>query len=474
MAATPPHIAILPTPGMGHLIPLVEFAKNLHHHHRISATLIVPTDGPLSAAQTAFLADLPSAVDYVLLPPVNFDDLPADVKIETRISLTVTRSLPSICDAVRSLNDARKLSALVVDLFGTDGFEAASKFNIPAYVFYPSTAMALSLFLYLPKLDETVSSEYREVTEKIQIPGCIPVHGKDLLDPVQDRKNEAYKWTLHHAKRYILADGIILNSFKELEPGPIEYLQKKENGKPSVYPVGPLVQMGSSKSEADGPPCASLKWLDEQPSGSVLYVSFGSGGTLSHDQIIELALGLEMSEQRFLWVLRCPNNTTSNATYFDIKNSGDPLAYLPEGFVERTRGRGLVVPLWAPQAKVLAHGSVSAFLTHCGFNSILESVVHGVPMIAWPLYAEQRMNAVMLHEDVKVALRPRVGEDGLVGRVEIANVVKGLMEGEEGKGIRSRIRDLKDAAKNVLSENGSSTKLLAELAAKWKSNSASI
>ncbi|KAL3622219.1 hypothetical protein CASFOL_033630 [Castilleja foliolosa] len=474
MAATPtpPHIAILPSPGMGHLIPLVEFAKTLHHHHRISATLIIPTDGPLSAAQTSFLSALPSAIDYTLLPPVNFDDLPADVKIETRISLTVTRSLPAIFDAVKTLKDSGKLSALVVDLFGTDGFEAAFKFNIPAYVFYPSTAMALSLFLHLPKLDETVSTEFREVTGKIQIPGCIPVHGKDLLDPVQDRKNDAYKWTLHHAKRYRLADGIILNSFKELEPGPLEYLQKKENGNPIVYPVGPLVQMGSSKS--DGPPCDSMKWLDQQPSGSVLYVSFGSGGTLSHDQIIELALGLEMSEQRFLWVLRCPNGTTSNSNYFDIDRSGDPLAYLPKGFVERTQGRGLVVPLWAPQAKVLAHGSVSAFLTHCGFNSILESVVHGVPMIAWPLYAEQKMNAVMLHEDIKVALRPRVGENGLVGRVEIVNVVKGLMEGEEGKGIRRRIRDLKDAAKIVLSENGSSTKLLADLATKWKSNNASI
>ncbi|KAL0464894.1 UNVERIFIED_CONTAM: Hydroquinone glucosyltransferase [Sesamum latifolium] len=104
------------------------------------------------------------------------------------------------------------------------------------------------------------------------------------------------------------------------------------------------------------------------------------------------------------------------------------------------------------------------------WNSIMESVVNGVPMIAWPLYAEQRMNAVMLHEDVRVALRPTVGENGFVGRDEIAKTVKGLVEGEEGKEIRSRMRDLKDAAAKVVSENGSSTKLLAELAAKWKSN----
>ncbi|KAL0379418.1 UNVERIFIED_CONTAM: Hydroquinone glucosyltransferase [Sesamum angustifolium] len=328
--------------------------------------------------------------------------------------------------------------------------------------------MALSLFLYLPKLDETVSCEYREVAEKLLIPGCTPIHGRDLLEPLQDRKNDAYKWVLHHTKRYRMAEGIILNSFKELEPGAIEALQEKEDGKPVVYPIGPLIQAGS-KSEVDES-CGCLKWLDEQPSGSVLYVSFGSGGTLSHDQMVELALGLEMSEQRFLWVARCPNDTISNATYFNIQNSKDPLAYLPEGFLERTKGRGLVVPTWAPQAHILCHASTGAFLTHCGWNSILESVVNGVPMIAWPLYAEQRMNAVMLHEDVRVALRPKAGDNGFVGQDEIAKVVKGLLEGEEGKEIRSRMRDLKDAAAKVLSENGSSKKLLAELGAKWKSN----
>ncbi|KAI3449254.1 hypothetical protein Pfo_005919 [Paulownia fortunei] len=469
MANNTPNIVILPTPGMGHLIPLVEFAKKLLHHHHFSTTFIIPTDGPLSNAQKTLLSTLASAIDYLLLPAVNFDDLPPDIKIETRISLTVARSLPSIRDAVKSLLDGgKKVAAFVVDLFGTDGFEVALEFGIPPYIFYPSTAMALSLFLYLPKLDETVSCEYREVAEKLRIPGCIPIHGKNLLDPVQDRKNDAYKWVLHHAKRYRMAEGIIVNSFKELEPGPVEALQKRESGRPIVYPIGPLIQMGS-KSDENSESSACLKWLDEQPSSSVLYVSFGSGGTLSHDQIIELAFGLELSEQRFLWVVRCPNDTASNATYFSIQNSGDTLAYLPEGFLERTKGHGLVVPSWAPQAQILAHGSTGGFLTHCGWNSTLESVVNGVPLIAWPLYAEQRMNAVMLHEDVKVALRPKVGEKGLVGRVEIANVVKGLMEGEEGKGIRSRMRELKDAAAKVLGENGSSTKSLAELANKWKS-----
>ncbi|KAE9460188.1 hypothetical protein C3L33_07887, partial [Rhododendron williamsianum] len=137
-------------------------------------------------------------------------------------------------------------------------------------------------------------------------------------------------------------------------------------------------------------------------------------------------------------------------------------------FVDRTKGYGLLVPSWAPQAQILSHRSTGGFLTHCGWNSTLESVVHGVPLIVWPLYAEQKMNAVILTEDVKVALRPKVGENGIVGRVEIAKVVKGLMEGEEGKQVRARMRDLKDAAKRVLSADGSLTRSLSELAQKWK------
>lgn len=461
-----PHIAILPSPGMGHLIPLVEFAKRLILHHQFSVSLILPTDGPISNAQKIFLNSLPSSMDYHLLPPVNLNDLPQDVKIETRISLTVTRSLPSLREVFKSIIESKKTVALVVDLFGTDAFDVAIDFKVSPYIFYPSTAMALSLFLYLPKLDGTVSCEYRDLPDPVQIPGCIPIHGKDLLDPVQDRKNEAYRWLLHHSKRYRMAEGIVANSFKELERGAIRALQEAEPGKPPVYPVGPLIQMDSG-SKVDGSGC--LTWLDEQPCGSVLYISFGSGGTLSHEQLIELASGLQMSEQRFLWVIRCPNDNIANATFFNLQDSTNPLDFLPKGFLEKTKGLGLVVPNWAPQAQILSHESTGGFLTHCGWNSTLESIVHGVPLIAWPLYAEQKMNAVMLSGDIKVALRPKANEEsGVVGRLEIAKVVKGLMEGEEGKGVRSRMRDLKDAAAKVLSEDGSSTNTLAELATKLK------
>ncbi|PON60899.1 UDP-glucuronosyl/UDP-glucosyltransferase [Parasponia andersonii] len=286
-----------------------------------------------------------------------------------------------------------------------------------------------ALSLGLPQLDERVSGEYKDTAEPVRIPGWVPIHGGDLLDPVQDRSDMAYKLMLHHAKRFALADGIILNSFVEFEEEATLALPKKL----PIYPVGPLIRTGLTNPVDDG-----------QPGGSVLFVSFGSGGTLSYPQLSELASGLETSGQRFLWVVRSPNDKSSNASFFSDQNGNDP------------------------SAQVLAHGSTGGFLTHSGWNSILESVVHGVPLIAWPLYAEQKMNAIMLTESAKLALRPEFGENGLVGRTEIARIVKSLMESDEGKRLRDRMTYLKNGAAKALGEDGSSTKTLSALASNFK------
>nr|GME17218.1 hydroquinone glucosyltransferase-like [Ipomoea batatas] len=461
------HIAMLPSPGMGHLIPFAQLADRLIRRHRLAVTLIVPTDRPLSAPQEAFLGALPTGVDYLVLPPVNLEDLSADTKNEIRICLTVTRCLPALRRVFESLVASKTRPppvALLVDLFSTDAFQVADEFGVSPYLFFPTSAMVLSFGTILPELDLAVSCEFRDMPEPVQIPGfSVPVHGKDFLDPVQDRQDEAYRWIVYHNKRIGLAKGVILNSFKEMEPGAIEALQRPESGIPPVYPIGPLVQTDSDSSA--GGEC--LEWLEAQPPGSVLFICFGSGGCLSHYQLTELALGLEMSQQRFLWVIRSPNDSAA-AAFFSAQNPGDPLTFLPQGFLERTKKHGLVVPNWAPQSQILSHRSTGGFLTHCGWNSTLESLVRGIPMIAWPLYAEQKMNAVVLTKDIKVALRPMAGENGVVQREEIAKVVKSLMDGEEGKMVRQKISVLKDAAATALSEDGSSTKALSELASIWK------
>jgi hydroquinone glucosyltransferase len=146
------------------------------------------------------------------------------------------------------------------------------------------------------------------------------------------------------------------------------------------------------------------------------------------------------------------------------------LQFLPSGFLERTKEKRFVITSWAPQIQILSHNSIGGFLTHCGWNSTLESVVHGVPLITWPLFAEQKMNAVLLSEGLKVGLRPRFNENGIVERLEVAKVIKCLMEGEEGEKLRNNMKDLREAASNAIKEDGSSTKTISQLALKWRNS----
>ncbi|XP_040991376.1 hydroquinone glucosyltransferase-like [Juglans microcarpa x Juglans regia] len=457
------HIAILPSPGMGHLIPIVELAKRLALHHNFRVTCIIPTTGTPSNAIKGVLEAIPTSIDHVFLPPVSLEDVSGALP-GIQVSLTMTRSLPSVRHVLKSLAETTRLVAVILDHSASDALNIAKELNVSPYIFFPSNALALSLLLHLPKLDKTVPCEYRDLPEPLKLSGCIPIHGRDLMDPIQDRKGEWYRLFLRLTEQLRLAEGIMVNTFMDLQETAIKALADEEAGNPPLYPIGPMIKTGQSTDQVEGWEC--LRWLDNQPCGSVLFVSFGSGGTLSSDQLEELASGLELSGQKFLWVARRPNNDLANAAYLSNQSHGDPLAFLPQGFVERTKVQGLVVSSWAPQVQVLSHRSTGGFLTHCGWNSTLESIVNGVPLIAWPLYSEQRMNAVLLVEDLKVALRPKTDEKGIVNREEIAKVIKGLMVGEEGKRVHNRMKELKIAAEKALSEDGSSIRALSEFTSK--------
>lgn len=464
----PPAIVIVPSPGISHVIPHVQFVKQLVLCHPNSFTitfLVLNNGGSCSKPLKELLGTLPDSASAIFLPPLN---LPEDQNFEGEIAQTFILSRPAIRDSLKSISESTRLEALVIDMFGLDTFEVAKEFGVPSYIFFPSSAMTLSTIFHYPKLAESCSCEYRDLPEPVKAPGCVPVHGSDLVEPLQDRNSEFHKMVIQMAKKFSLASGIMVNSFMDLEPGPLTALREGRLGNyytnppPPVYPIGPLVRRGASIS---GSKC--LMWLDKQPSGSVLYVSFGSVGKLSIEQLKELAKGLELSGQRFLWVVRSPHEKAPGFSFDSDKMSttSDDFDFLPEGFVERTKEVGMVVPDWAPQVHVLSHGSTGGFLSHCGWSSLLETISNGVPLIAWPLFAEQRMNAVLVAEDLKVAFR--VKKSGLVDHQEIAKYAKELIEGEKGELFRERMKQLKEKARMALGEQGSSTKSLAEVVKKW-------
>jgi hydroquinone glucosyltransferase len=474
MKAGPPHVAMLATPGMGHLIPLAELAKRLAARRGATATLITFASAA-SATQRAFLASLPPSVAARALPPVDLSDLPRDAAIETLMTAECARSLPAIAAVLAELGETARLVAFVVDQFGMEAFNAARDAGVTAArcLFMPMNLHALSLVLHLPELAASVPGEFRDLAEPVRLPGCVPIPGPDIISPLQDRSNPSYAVMVNLAVRCReAAAAILVNSFDAVEPEAAEALRHPaEPGWPPVYPVGPLILQSEPESGAtpprSSPRAACLEWLDRQPARSVVYVSFGSGGALPKEQMHELALGLERSGQRFLWVVRSPSDDegTLNGNYYDAESKKDPFAYLPEGFVERTKEVGLLVPSWAPQTQVLAHGATGGFLTHCGWNSTLESLVHGVPMVAWPLFAEQRLNAVMLSEGAGAAIRLPETKD----KESIAAVVRELVEGE-GKGamVRAKVAQLQKAAAEGLREGGAATTALDEVMDKWE------
>ncbi|KAK7263346.1 hypothetical protein RJT34_30934 [Clitoria ternatea] len=454
-----PHIAVVPSPGFTHLVPILEFSKRLLHlHPDFHVTCIIPSVGSPPPSSKSYLQTLPSTISSIFLPPVSLQALPDTTLLAVQIEDSVTLSLPYIRQELNSLCSTTRVVALVVDVFAHGALDFAKELNLLSYIYLPQSAMLLSLYSYSSKLDEILSSESRGPEESITLPGCVPILKRDL--PLPFHSSIGYKQFLQRAKRVFVPDGIFVNSFLELESGAVRALQEQVKGKPLVCPVGPITQVGSIGHE-NGAEC--LAWLDKQEPKSVLYVSFGSGGTLPQDQLNELAFGLELSGQKFLWVVRAPN-TLASAAYLRAAVE-DPLQFLPHGFLERTKEQGLVLPSWAPQIQVLGHSSTGGFLSHCGWNSVLESLVHDVPVIAWPLFAEQSLNAALLVDGLSVALRPKINQNGLAEREEIAKVIRGLMEGKESIQIRKRMEHLKNAAANAIKEDGSSTKTLSEVAA---------
>lgn len=467
--AARPRVLLLCSPCMGHLIPFAELARRLVADHGLSTTLLFASaTSPPSEQYLAVAAAVPDDVDLVALPAPPPDALPPATAARERAELAVASNVPRVREIARELGAAAPLVALVVDMVGAAAAAAArdvaAELGVPFYAFFTSPWMTLSLLLRLPEIDAARAGEHRDAAEPIRLPGCVPIHAHELpTSMLADRSSSAYAGFLSMAKGVAGVDGVLVNTFGELEPavGGDGRLQLP------VYPVGPLVWTRPAGVDTDH---ECMSWLDGQPRGSVAYVSFGSGGTITWQQTAELALGLELSQCRFIWAIKRPHQSSTIAAFFGTQRGDEhsPLDFLPEGFMERTRGVGLVTQSWAPQTAILGHPSIGCFVTHCGWNSVLESVINGVPMVAWPLYAEQNMNAAMMEVQVGVALRAKVGADRFIWKDEVANAIRRAIVGEEAERLRKRSSELRRQSAQALSKDGCSTRALAQIANAWK------
>lgn len=261
------------------------------------------------------------------------------------------------------------------------------------------------------------------------------------------------------------SSGNLYNSSRVMESEFLDLLGKdliKRNKK--LWAIGPLNPV-SSYSAGNGTDHQQqrkycLVWLDKQPPKSVLFVSFGTTTSLTDEQIWELAIGLERSGVKFIWVLR---DADKGDIFSDggsrIKNINDQL---PKGYEERVNDRGIIVRDWAPQLEILRHPSTGGFISHCGWNSCMESISNGVPMAAWPMHSDQPRNSVLITKVLKVGivLRDWASKDHevVVKSSAVEAAAKLLMASKEGAEIRRRAEELGISVRESVEEGGVSRK----------------
>ncbi|RAL46001.1 hypothetical protein DM860_006155 [Cuscuta australis] len=211
-----------------------------------------------------------------------------------------------------------------------------------------------------------------------------------------------------------------------------------------IGPLNPVVTQSETSNNNSTNRHRSLGWLDMQPPKSVIFVSFGTLTVLSDDQFHELAAGLEQSGQRFIWAVK------------DVLKGVKGWIGLPEGYEERVKGRGLILRDWVPQLEILEHGSTGGFLTHCGWNSCMESICRGVPMATWPIQYDQARNAVLMTEVLKIGIAVKDWErrEEVITAAAIEAAVRRLIGSAEGEELRVKAREMGRAVKQSVMEGG--------------------
>ncbi|KAF8393832.1 hypothetical protein HHK36_020030 [Tetracentron sinense] len=438
--ASSTHVLVLPFPAQGHMNPLFQFSNRL-----VSKGLKV------TLATTIFIAKtMKSHPGSLIVDPISdgFDDggwaVAEDMNIyKERFEAVGSRTLAEL---VEKYSHDCPVKCLIYDSHIPWALDVAKKLGIVGASFFTQSC-AVDLIYY------NVSRGL--LSTPVQGP-TVTIPGLPLLE-VNDLPSFVYyalgsyathlSSVLSQFSNFEKADWLLVNTFDKLEDEVVQWMSKKWRIK-TIGPTVPSMYLdkrmegntdyGINLFHLDTDPF--VKWLNTKETSSVVYVSFGSLAELGEEQMEELAWGLKNSNSYFLWVVRASEETK-----------------LPSKFVEETSEKGMVVT-WCPQLEVLAHRAVGCFMTHCGWNSTLEALSLGVPMVAMPQWTDQTTNGKFVVDIWEVGLRARVDEKGIVRREDIELCIKEVMEGDKGKEIKRNVKKWKELAKEAVDEGGSSDK----------------
>ncbi|PON60327.1 UDP-glucuronosyl/UDP-glucosyltransferase [Parasponia andersonii] len=344
------------------------------------------------------------------------------------------------------------ISCLVADTFFGWQSVIAKKYDLFYVSFWTEPALVFTLYYYLDLLKingHYASQDSREDTIDY-IPGIKAIEPKDLTSHLQETDvSTAMSRLINKVSQDMKkADFVLCNTVHELESEPISAIQEVQ----PMYAIGPLFPSGFSDTKSVVP--TSLKpesdctqWLNTKPHGSVLYISFGSFASCGKNDIDEIAHGLLLSKVNFVWVLR-----TSAISY------EEPYV-LPNGFEDEVKGRGLTVT-WTNQVEVISHPAIGGFLTHCGWNSVLESIWYGVPMLCFPLMTDQLTNRKLVVDDWRIGAN--LCDRKPLTRFEVAEKINRLMNGKSADELRIEVMKAKQTLRIALAKDGSSERNLCQ------------
>ncbi|KAE9585277.1 putative trans-zeatin O-beta-D-glucosyltransferase [Lupinus albus] len=455
-------VVMVPFPAQGHLNQLLHFSRlilshNIHVHfvgtptHNKQAIFRAQGWNPKSVANIhihdfevpSFASPLPNPNAKSKFPSHLLPSFEASSKLREPVA-KLLQSLSSVAKRVVVIHDS--LMACVVQ----DAIHIA---NCENYTFH--SVSAFTMFLYFwdamgkgkeNEKEKAVRGKNSHDHYNMMIPevpsleGCFSTQFIDFITS----QYEFHKFS----------KGAIYNTTRVIESPYMELIESIVTTK-THWALGPFNPLSIEQKSYKGKKHFSMEWLDKKSPKSVIYVSFGTTVALLDEQIKELAIGLEESKQNFIWVIR----DADKGDVFDVNEVRR--VELPKGFEERieVEGFGLIIRNWAPQLEILSHSSIGGFMSHCGWNSCMESITMGVPIAAWPMHSDQPRNRVLVTELLKVGLvvKDWAQRDELVRSTTIENAVRRLMATKEGDEMRERAMNLKSLILKSMDEGGVSS-----------------
>ncbi|KAL6343272.1 hypothetical protein AAG906_022188 [Vitis piasezkii] len=418
------HIMVLPFHSQGHINPMFQFSKRLASKG-LKVTLLITTS---SISKSMHAQDSSINIEIIC---EGFDQRKAESIEDSleRYRIAASQSLVELIEQHSRSNHPAKI--LVYDSILPWAQDVAERQGLHGASFFTQSCAVSAIYYHFNQRAFSSPLEGSVVA----LPSMPLFHVNDLPSFISDKGSDAalLNLLLNQFSNFQKVKWILFNTFTKLEDEVMNWMDSQRPVK-TIGPTVPSIDYGLSLFKQNIDTC--ITWLDTKEIGSVVYVSFGSVASLGEEQMEELAWGLKRSNSHFLWVVR------------ELKRK------VPYNFVEETSGKGLVVS-WCPQLKVLAHKAIGCFLTHCGWNSTLEALSLGVPMVAMPQFSDQTTNAKFIEDVWRVGVRVK----------EIEMCIKEIMEGERGNEMKRNAERWKELAKEAVNEGGSSDKNIEEFVA---------